>query len=255
VRHCYVLRVFTRGEEGGNHLGVVTDVSGLTDRVMQQIAADLGFSETVFIDWRDGGVPRTRIFTPAAELPFAGHPLVGASWVLNVLGPGDVDVIACTVGDCPTSLRGDLVSITAPPVLRPIRPCAVDPTSWVKPIDAVTVSMPIDYHVVQVATSAEVAAAGPPDLPGEVYLWAEAGDTIKARFFAPEMGVVEDPATGSAAVALAAVLVGRGRTTGAVTIHQGDEIGAPSTIRLSWDGSDVEIAGTVVNDEVRTLDV
>ena len=78
MRHCYVLRVFTRGGEGGNHLGVVTDTTGLADVTMQAIATALGFSETIFIDWRAVGDPRVRIFTPAAELAFAGHPLVGA---------------------------------------------------------------------------------------------------------------------------------------------------------------------------------
>ena len=55
MRHCYVLRVFTRGGQGGNHLGVVPDVTGLTRDGMQSIAAELGFSETVFLDWREGG--------------------------------------------------------------------------------------------------------------------------------------------------------------------------------------------------------
>jgi trans-2,3-dihydro-3-hydroxyanthranilate isomerase len=251
-----VVRVFTRGPEGGNHLGVVTDVSGLSERVMQEVAADLGFSETVFVDWRDGGVPIVRIFTPARELPFAGHPLVGASWVLNMLGPGGVDAIRCAVGDCATRVSGDVVSVAAPRVDRFVRSCPIDVTGWVTAVDAVTVAMPLEYHVLQVATPAEVAAVGPPDLSQEVYLWAEAGDdTVKARFFAPEMGVVEDPATGSAAVALATVLTSRGRSSGHIEIHQGDEIDAPSTIHLTWDGLHIEVAGTVVKDEVRELDV
>ncbi len=255
MRHCYVLRVFTREDAGGNHLGVVTDVSGLTDRVMAEVAADLGFSETVFVDWRDGGVPRTRIFTPAAELPFAGHPLVGAAWVLNMLGPGGVDAIDCTVGRCAITVTGDRVAITAPRAERTVRTCTLDLGGWVDPEDAVTVSMPIDYHVIEAAGPEVVAGVQPPNLPGEVYLWSRRGNTVKARFFAPEMGVVEDPATGSAAVALATVLAARGEMHGSVRIDQGDEIGAPSSIHLDWSPAGITIGGTVTRDETRELGV
>ncbi len=255
MRHCYVLRVFTRGTTGGNNLGVVTDVSGLSDRVMAGVAADLGFSETVFVDWRDGGVPRTRIFTPAAELPFAGHPLVGAAWVLNMLGPGGVDAIDCTVGRCAITITGDRVAITAPRAERPVRACTIELTEWVNPTDAVTVSMPIDYHVIEAPSPEVVAAVQPPQLPGDVYLWARHGDVVKARFFAPGMGIVEDPATGSAAVALATVLAARGESHGSLRIHQGDEIGAPSTIHLDWTPAAITIGGTVARDETRELDV
>ena len=255
MRHCYVLRVFTRGDTGGNHLGVVTDVSGLSDRVMAQVAADLGFSETVFVDWRGGGVPRTRIFTPAAELPFAGHPLVGAAWVLNVLGPGGVDAIDCTVGRCAITITGDRVAISAPRAERPVRTCSLELAGWVDPEDAITVSMPIDYHVIETLTPEAVAGVQPPHLPGGVYLWARRGGTIRARFFAAEMGVVEDPATGSAAVALATALAARGEIRGSVRIDQGDEVGAPSTIHLDWSPAGITIGGTVTRDETRELDV
>jgi len=100
-----------------------------------------------------------------------------------------------------------------------------------------------------------VASADPPDLPGDIYLWAWDGDQVKARFFAPELGVVEDPATGSAAVALAAVMTHQGRDSGSIEIRQGDEIGTPSTIHLEWSGNQVSIAGTVVRDETRELEV
>ena len=91
ARHCYVLRVFTRGDEGGNHLGVVTDSTSLTTESMQAIAVDLGFSETIFLEWNEGEIPHVRIFTPGAEMAFAGHPLVGMAWTLKQLGPGHPD--------------------------------------------------------------------------------------------------------------------------------------------------------------------
>ena len=94
-RHCYVLRVFTRGDEGGNHLGVVTDATSLTAESMQAIALELGYSETIFLEWEEGEIPRVRIFTPGAELPFAGHPLVGMAWMLGKLGPGGISTLRC----------------------------------------------------------------------------------------------------------------------------------------------------------------
>jgi predicted PhzF superfamily epimerase YddE/YHI9 len=257
MRHCYVLRVFTRDGMGGNHLGVVTDVSGLTERVMQQVAADLGFSETIFIDWSDPVMPTTRIFTPAAELPFAGHPLVGAAWVLNTLGPGGVDRIGCVQGEVVIDVDGETVWIEAPAHPRPVGPCSLDLDGWVVPISAHTVEMPLPYHEIEVATPSEVGSARTPDLEGEIHLWSwsEPGAAVKARFFAPQVGVAEDPATGSAAVALAARLSASGMTTGSIRVDQGDEVGAPSTIQLRWDERATRIGGTVSRDDVRVLDV
>ncbi len=254
-RHCYVLRVFTRRDEGGNHLGVVTDVSGLTDEAMQGIAAELGFSETIFVDWRRGGVPTARIFTPGRELPFAGHPLVGAGWVLLAIGPGGVDRIACGVGEVAVRRDGDTVWIR-PPFDQEVSRSRTSFAGWADPLDAWEVRMPLPYQVVELATPDDVAGLSPPDGLGEVYAWAwqEEARAVKARFFAVDIGVVEDPATGSAAVALAAVLRHTGRRTGDVVISQGDEIGHPSTLRVRWSEGGVEVGGTVRRDEVRELE-
>ncbi len=78
---------------------------------------------------------------------------------------------------------------------------------------------------------------------------------MRARFFAPDLGVTEDPATGSAAVALATAMVADGEPEGAVTIHQGEEIGFPSQIELAWTPNSARLAGRCVRDEVRFLDV
>ena len=80
--------------------------------------------------------------------------------------------------------------------------------------------------------------------------YARDGDRVKSRFFAPAGGVPEDPATGSAAVALAHSLKLRGESEGAVAVHQGDEIGHPSTIHLTWSDGPTTIGGTVRHDEV-----
>jgi trans-2,3-dihydro-3-hydroxyanthranilate isomerase len=253
MRHCYVLRVFTRGDVGGNLLGVVTDVTGLDGDKMQRIAYDLGFSETVFLDWRSGGVPHAHIFTPARELPFAGHPLVGAAWVLGVLGPGVTSSLSCDVGDIPFRVDGDVVWIDAP-ADQPVSPSSM-PLAGVDVMEQMMVEMPLPYVVARLDTPEDVGQIAQSPSEGSVYLWAweEKEKSVKARFFAAEHGVVEDPATGSAAVALAAVLRGSGMDEGKLEIHQGDEVGAPSSIRLEWSPGAVRVGGTVRHDEVRVL--
>ena len=255
-RHCYVLRVFTRDGAGGNPLGVVTDILGLDADKMQQIATDLAFSETIFLSWFEGTMPKARIFTPSREIPYAGHPLVGAAWILLNLGPVDPGGIECSIG--PVKIRrveettwidgaGD----------QPVRPTSPDLGPGLVPIDCAEVLMPTPYLVVQVRTSAEVAAMTPSMVAGfgDVYVWAWAaeGQLVRARFFAPDFGIVEDPATGSAAVALAARLRNLGQGRGSLKIHQGEEIGHPSRINLEWTASGTSIGGTVARDEVRFL--
>lgn len=265
MRHCYVLRVFTRGDDGGNHLGVITDVTGLHPRVMQEIAADLGFSETIFIDWREPGHPSVRIFTPALELPFAGHPLVGAGWVLSGIGPGTATHMVCGVGEIPFRMQDDSCWVDTPVVTdvgatergAEVAAAAGLPTpqrSW-------WVNMPVPYLVLEAGSAAEVTDSPPPwferlvDLEaGMTYLFFREGDEVTARFFAPAAGVDEDPATGSAAAALAAVLRHEGEVEGALTIRQGDQIGHPSTISLRWDSEAFSLGGAVRREEVRVLE-
>jgi len=264
VRHCYVLRVFTRGDEGGNLLGVVTDVTGLPERVMQEIATDNGFSETVFIDWHDAVMPSVRIFTPAMELPFAGHPLVGAAWVLCSIGPDTVHTMRCAVGEIPFRVEDGLVWVDTP-MVRAVRRAPEAEAIAVaarlpEALEAWWVEMPLPYLVMDLGSPVAVAAAAP-DLEaltaadaGMCMLIADAGDHVVARFFAPRAGVPEDPATGSAAAALAAVRRHHGTLQGSLTIHQGDALGCPSTIHVTWDDQVVRLGGTVRRDRVMVLE-
>ncbi len=255
-RHCYVLRVFTRDGAGGNSLGVVTDILGLDDVKMQQIATDLAFSETIFLSWFEGTMPKARIFTPTVELPYAGHPLVGAAWVLLNLGPIDPGGIECSVGPVKIRQVEDLTWIDGRGD-QSVRTVSPDFGSGLVAIDATEVLMPAPYLLVQVGTPGEVAALGPAMVAGfgGVYVWAwtEEGRSVRARFFAPDFGIEEDPATGSAAVALAARLRHLGQPYGALTIFQGEEMGHPSRVSLAWDGDGTSIGGTVARDEVRFL--
>lgn len=260
-RSVQVVRVFTRGEVGGNPLGVVNDVTGLEDHQMQAIAHELGFSETTFVDWEEGGVPMVRIFTPQVEMEFAGHPLVGTSWVINVLGPGGVSELRCRSGPIPTEIEGDTVWITTTldqTVAQRLDDLVIR-SGLAAPDRCWTVSMPKEYILAEYADTATIATAAPDmDVVRETFgllIFARSGDAVRARFFAPVGGVDEDPATGSAAVALAAALSSTGSTSGSLEISQGEEIGAPSTIHLRWGDGKASIGGTVVRDEARFLEL
>lgn len=251
ARHCYVLRVFTKDGSGGNHLGVVTDILGLDDQKMQRLATELGFSETIYLSWFEGDVPKARIFTPAAELPFAGHPLVGAAWVLLNLSPLDPDWIECPIGMVRIRQENFTTWIDVPSG----QPVAPEPVEGMEALESVIVEMPLPYLLIQLASPEAVHQSNSPttDTRGFVYLWAweEEGRSVRSRFFAPAVGVPEDPATGSAAVALAARMRWAGASEGEVIIHQGEETGFPSRIHLRWDEGGCSIGGTVAKDEVR----
>ena len=260
MRHCYVVRVFTMGTGGGNHLGVIPDSTGLSASDMQAIATDLGFSETVFMKWRKPADPRLRIFTPAVELPFAGHPLVGTAWVLNEMGPG-AERMSIAIGTVGIRIDRSVVWVSVPEHDRPVEEldvAAVTEGLGFTGIRAWRVEVPSKYLVVELASAADLVAVEP-DIEAVAVategLYLVAGDDpVRSRFFAPRLGVDEDPATGSAAVAYAAVKRALGIESGSGQIVQGVP-DALSEIRLVWDGSTVELGGRVVKDEVRVLDV
>lgn len=260
ARKCLVLRVFTRGDHGGNHLGVVTDLAGLDTATMQRIAADLGFSETVFIDSTGGGVPSTRIFTPGMEMPFAGHPLVGAASVMLGESTDAVGRLRCGIGEVAIRRDGDLVWVDAPMIPDN---ASTDDTAFARRVglgatlSTWRVAMPLDYRMIELE-SADLVASVSPDTDAFEHahgltVYARTGDEVRMRFFIPEAGIDEDPATGSAAVALATMYAARGEAMGRLTIDQGEEIGHPSRINLRWSDATASIGGTVVADEVREL--
>ncbi|GAA1364062.1 PhzF family phenazine biosynthesis protein [Catellatospora chokoriensis] len=220
----HVLRVFCGpGGRGGNRLGVVSHgAMVIGDRQRLAVAAKLGFSETVFVDDPAHGV--VDIYTPSVRLPFAGHPLVGTSWLLRHLGHG-VDVLRPPAGDVATWPDGDF--------------------TWI----AGRADWAAGRQLRQHGSAAEVdALPTPPQGTGFLYAWAwqdEAEGVIRARAF-PRRGdaVVEDEATGAAALLLAHTL---GRS---VDIRQG--VGSQILSRPRPDGW-IEVGGRVALDEVRTL--
>ncbi len=182
-----VVRVFTN-ESGrnGNELGIVQS-SAVTAEREQEIATALGFSETVFVDAIDepGRTATIRIFTPAKELPFAGHPSVGTAWWLADRRT-PVDVLREPAGDVEVVVDDDSAWITARPEWTP------------------------EFEWLQLESVEDVEALDPFAFPsGQHYAYAwidqDAG-SIRSRMFAPAMGIIEDEATGAAAVALTARL-------------------------------------------------
>ena len=225
-RPCLVLRVFTKGNLGGNHLGVVTDLVGLETADMQRIAADLGFSETVFIDSAADEVPTVRIFTPGMEMPFAGHPLVGAASVMLDQGV-HTDRLRCGIGEVAIRRDGDVIWVDAPMIPKNAQ---VDDSVFAhrvglaEPLSTWRVAMPLDYRMVELATAEQVAAVKPDTRAFEaahgLTVYARCGDRVRMRFFIPEAGIDEDPATGSAAVALATMYAARGEAEGRLIIDR-----------------------------------
>lgn len=216
-----VLRVFTDDDgRHGNPLGVV-DGEMVTESERQAVAAALGFSETVFVDDPERG--GLQIFTPAVELPFAGHPTVGAAWLLRARGFA-ANRLVVPAGELAVARGGGITSVRARAVWAP-------EFSWHQLVDPTAVANvnPADYH------------------RGQHYCWAwtdrEAG-TIRARMFAPAMGIVEDEATGAAAIALTA------QQQRNLDITQGH--GSRISTRWSGDGW-ATVGGRVVSDGRRVL--
>jgi trans-2,3-dihydro-3-hydroxyanthranilate isomerase len=228
---------------------------------MQAIATDLGFSETVFIDRGAGDPPLVRIFTPADELPFAGHPLVGAAWALNAGGPVTTDRLRYRLGEALVRREGDLTWVGVP-LTGEIAPAGdvaeFAAAAGISPVERLDrVMLPLEYVVVRVP-SPEVVEALRPDMGVlsqrfGTLVYARRAERVRARFFAPATAVPEDPATGSAAVALAVTLLAAGERSGRLSVDQGAEIGHPSRIELAWGEGRAEIGGTVTRDEVRLL--
>lgn len=220
MTELHVLRVFADEAGGhGNPLGVFVDATAIAIPDRQRVAADLGYSETVFVE--DAGSGRMRIFTPASELPFAGHPVVGTAWLLRREGH-PVDAVRPPAGPIPTWTEDEVTWVAARPEWSPQR------------------------DVREFGSPGEVDALDPADVDAfDLYAWAwideEAGE-VRARYFAPALGVPEDEATGSAAVVLGA---GLGRR---FTIRQGR--GSVLRVRPHRDGH-VAVGGRVVLDEVR----
>jgi predicted PhzF superfamily epimerase YddE/YHI9 len=226
VTEVHVLRVFLGPDGGGgNLLGVILDGSAVAADRRQAVAADLGFSESVFVDSAAPPAAEVAIYTPTTEMRFAGHPTVGTSWLLRRVGR-PVDALTVPAGEVRTWHEGDLTWIRARP-------------EWAA-----------DFRFVEFATAGEVEALRPPP-PGDpgyfAWAWLDAGiGLVRARLFANEIGIAEDEATGAAAVRLG------GRHSVPLTVRQGK--GSEIYVRPGPEGSGtVEVGGRVAIVEIRNL--
>jgi trans-2,3-dihydro-3-hydroxyanthranilate isomerase len=263
-----VADVFTDRPLTGNQLAVFTDGRDVDDETMQALARELNFSETVFVlPPAEGGHVRIRIFTPATELPFAGHPVLGSAFVLAA--PLQLAEIRLETrsGIVPVALERDGARIVFGWMSQPIpkwEPFAA--TDELLALLGVESELPVElYHLgpehvfVTLAGPDEVAALAP-NFAGLVRITrasvncvAPSGRRWKTRDFAPASGVMEDPATGSAAGPLALHLARHGGIEFGeeIEIEQGAEVGRPSTLHARVIGSaehveKVEVGGSAV---------
>lgn len=265
--------VFADRPFGGNPLAVFPDGAGLSSELMQAIAREFNLSETVFVlPPTDPAHTRAlRIFTPAHELPFAGHPTIGTAHVLAALGefplaaPRTEIILEEGVGPVHVTIEADkgrpgqiALSAPCPPEFGPSPPAhsalarmlglAVDDLSGDWPVRAASCGVPFLFIPLldrrALARASLQRAAWEEVLAGywapSIYLITrdveQPGSSLRARMFAPAHGVAEDPATGSAAAALAGILADREPEPAGEwqwVVEQGFEMGRPSRLHLA----------------------
>jgi trans-2,3-dihydro-3-hydroxyanthranilate isomerase len=257
-RFRYVVAdVFTDEPLTGNQVAVFTDARDLSDIDMQSLAREMNFSESVFVlpPTVDDADVRIRIFTPALELPFAGHPTLGAAFVLG--GPLSKLVIRLETGSgvVPVELEREGPRIVFGRMEQPIPRWedVRDPEPIFVALGVEGSALPVERyelgpgHAYVALDSPERVAGLSPDIAAlaaatqdGVNCFAHvAGNRWKTRMFAPNHGVAEDPATGSAAGPLAIHLARHGRIgfSERIEISQGAEIRRPSTLFAQVDGT------------------
>jgi len=282
--------VFTNRQFGGNPLAVVTNAEGLSTERMQGIAAEFNLSETTFVlpPEDSAHAAQVRIFTPKAELPFAGHPSVGTAYVLARAGEsygrkisGDriaFEMIAGIVDIGITREAGHVVAtrLTAPqplslgeevPVETIAAACSLKPSDFKMSVHRPRVaSCGTPFMFAELTSREALASAAPrPEAFARdfsrgkatgVHLYVQASEgakledcDIQSRMFAPLHGISEDPATGSAAVALIGLLAHVRPERDLVlskTIGQGFDMGRPSILEASADKKAGQVTATHV---------
>lgn len=265
----HVLDVFTKSPYTGNPLAVVLGADELSDRQMQAITREFSLSETIFVQTPDNPshTAKVRIFCPACELPFAGHPTIGCAILLGELAHiGDFEctiTLEETAGLVPVKVvrtGPDISAEFVAPVLPEIAIGA--PPSQTEAAAALGLlpeeigfgqHQPLHWHggpdflFIPVASRAALAKAAPnaswlemtaKAKTQSVYLYCAEGEGYAARMFAPEHGMPEDPATGSASAILAAQLLASAALSDGKTyvpLTQGKDMGRPSEIGLTVD--------------------
>jgi predicted PhzF superfamily epimerase YddE/YHI9 len=224
VPRLHLLRVFCDDDgTGGNPLAVFLDGAEVPAPARQAVAADLGLSETVFVDNAERG--ELHIFTPTVELPFAGHPTVGSAWLLAAERK-PVRSLRVPAGELRVRYEDGDAFVAGRP-------------EWAPPFEWERLDSPADVE----------GLSGPPGGHDHLGVWAwidERAGTVRARVFPLRYGIAEDEATGVAAVILCAQL---GRE---LDVHQGR--GSRIRVRPLERGY-VEVGGASVLDDVRAYEL
>lgn len=264
--------VFTSVPLQGNQLAVFTNAVGLTDDQMQRLARELNFSECAFVfPAEQGGDLRIRIFTPTREFPFAGHPVLGTAFAMAGPLQSVLMRIETAGGMVPVVLEREGAKIVFGRMAQPLPTVAAFAPDLAEELFAALgvqgSQLPVEVYdngvphlFVALGTDAEIAALTP-DLvrlkrlvsDAGVNCFSASGDRVKMRMFAPDLGMAEDPATGSAAGSLAVHLARHGIVAWGdeILISQGAEVGRPSTLFARAEGVGqeatlVEVGGSAV---------
>ena len=256
----YIVDVFAEEKYAGNQLAVVRGGAGLSDEALRKIALEMNYSETAFVlsDWETDGGYEVRIFTPGREVPFAGHPTLGTAYVIRH------EILAQPVEQTTLNLKAGKITVTFGEVLwmRQLPPTfgpTMDPAPVARALGLDAKDLDDRFPVQEVSTGLpalivplrNLDALGRCKLDWERYLelagpgknlyvfcpgsHAEGPGNLSARMFANDLGVPEDPATGSAAGCLVGYLAQhRYLETDSVDVRveQGYEIGRPSLLYL-----------------------
>ncbi|MCG3267567.1 PhzF family phenazine biosynthesis protein [Yoonia sp. I 8.24] len=269
-----VYDVFTQSRFGGNQLAVIPDARAIPEGDLQQIAREFNFSETTFVYPPNdpAHTAKVRIFTPTMEIAFAGHPTIGTAIALRDQGHSGEMVLELGVGPIPCSFAGDTASFVTSAALERISlpdvalvaaalglpETAIDTTTHL-PVQA---SLGLTFVIVALDSADSLAACAPnldairegaqkhpASLDFAIYAYVREGGQIDARMFAALDKIPEDPATGSAAATLAALLTEVLDAPQNLTITQGVKMGRPSLITATTQNqrpAPVTISGTAV---------
>jgi trans-2,3-dihydro-3-hydroxyanthranilate isomerase len=280
TRHEYTLvDVFTDRKFGGNQLAVFTDGRGIAADAMQAVAKELAIAETTFVLPKEkDGDHKVRIFTPGKELPFAGHPTVGTTWVLSGGKDGTLR-LELTVGTLAVTVKSGFVEmeqplpefgpdITRTPVYDRLREAirleshVTRPPSQIVSCGNRFLFAPMDFDEVKSLQPDPAALGAVLQEVGALGLYAfttldvvRPGSDVHGRMFPTGVGYGEDPATGSAAGPLGAYLVRHGlaRPGGTIVVEQGFELGRPSILHARIDGTRENITGVHVGGNVANV--
>ena len=262
-----ILNVFAReGRLTGNPLCVFEDGTGLDDATQQALARQFNLSETTFILPSFTDTATARIYTPAYEMPFAGHPTLGTAHVVRSLkSPGDSLTLEMKAGVIPVTAQGDRWTLQAnKPTSRPAAESAAA-LAAIMGIDAADVASPVlwvsvgrEQLIVPLKNAAAVRAARPAAEAfarlksehgaGQALLFADEGRTVEARFFFPSgSAVLEDPATGSACANLGGWFMATRPGEGVErAVSQSEAVARPSPPYLSVKSGVVRVSGNVI---------